>query len=79
MAYFPVLKVPVIPDEVDAVDAGDVVEGFGVHGWRRGCRVRRVGWWFQVEASVRIPNLIEIPNFLISWVNYEFARHRSAG
>jgi len=51
MACFPVLKVPAIPDEVEEVDAGDVVEGLGVDGWRRPRRVRRVGGWFLVVSG----------------------------
>ena len=41
MGYTPGVKAPVIPDVVDEVDAGDVVEGVGIDSWRRVCRV----WW----------------------------------
>ena len=67
------IETPAIPD---VLDAGDVAEGLGAIALRRVRRMCRVLGWFQVETPVRIPNLIEIPNFLISWVNYEFARHR---
>ena len=35
-------ETPVKPDGLDALDAGYVVEGLGLHGWRRVRRVRRV-------------------------------------
>ena len=35
MGPYPGEETPVIPDEVDVVDAGDVVEGGGVDGLRR--------------------------------------------
>jgi hypothetical protein len=43
MAPPPGVKTPDQPDEAGAGDAGDVVEGPGVSGSRRVCRVV---WWF---------------------------------
>jgi len=44
---YPGVETPIIPDVVDALDDGDVVEGIGVGGLRR---VRRVRWVCRVEA-----------------------------
>ena len=43
---YPGVNIPIAPDDVDALDAGDVVEGFGLQALRRVRRVRRVGGGF---------------------------------
>ena len=48
----PGIKTPVIPDEPDVLDDNDRVEGYGVFGWRRGRRVRRVVCgFFQIDQT----------------------------
>ena len=42
MGIIPGVETTAIPGELDVLDAGDVVEGVGVDGWRRVRRVRRV-------------------------------------
>jgi hypothetical protein len=42
MGTYPGCKTPLTPDEAVVVDAGNVVEGLGVGGLRRVCRVV---WW----------------------------------
>jgi len=42
MGCFPVLKIPITPDEPNVLDADDVLQGLGTDGWRRVRRVRRV-------------------------------------
>ena len=45
---YPGGETPSIPDEPDVVDSGDVVDGFGVGGWRR---PRRVVSWILGDPS----------------------------
>jgi hypothetical protein len=42
----PGVETPSTPDEVEAVDASEALQGLVVNGWRRVRRVRRVVWWF---------------------------------
>ena len=52
-----------IPDALDAVDADYILQGLGVHAWRRPRRVRRVGWWFlrgsEVKTSLLEPGVLK--------------------
>ena len=61
----------VIPVEPDASYAQ---QGHAVDARRRVRRVRRVGWWFVGGGVSENSNSPEIPNQLIPWVNYHFAR-----
>jgi hypothetical protein len=60
-------ETPVIPDEPDVLDGGDVVEGLGGHGWRRVVECVGEGWRFLQGAPV----------LLFPWINWNFAMHRT--